>query len=59
MLAEERAKAAARSPEAVNAARRERAIALYGYDPEEGEPPEDDAGDGAIDWDAAFPGEDS
>ena len=57
VLAEERAKAAARSPEAINSARRERAIALYGYDPEEGEPPEDDAGDGAIDWDAAFPGE--
>ncbi|MCA0909043.1 hypothetical protein [Qipengyuania gaetbuli] len=57
VLAEERAKVAARSPEAINAARRERAIALYGYDPEEGEPPEEDAGDGAIDWDAAFPGE--
>ncbi|WP_261388519.1 hypothetical protein [Qipengyuania gaetbuli] len=57
VLAEERAKAAARSPEAINSARRERAIALYGYDPEEGEPPEDDAGDGAIDWCAAFPGE--
>ena len=57
VLAEERAKAAARSPEAINAARRERAIALYGYDPEEGEPPEGDAGDGAIDWCAAFPGE--
>ncbi len=57
VLAEERAKAAARSPEAINSARRERAIALYGYDPKEGEPPEDDVGDGAIDWDAAFPGE--